>query len=340
MLSANVAADTVRPFPGIATQKILPRAVRAVPRPSHALSLVEVGTYGNRMAKHLHLTGAPMISVKTQRRSNLAVTRLRSDTALVDRTTPMPREHAFTIQLQMRHVSPVSFWLHGRSVPIDAEQQEGSVSIINLDQDPSIYLGSAFDMVQYYVPRAALNEFADENDSRRCETLAWPFGKVDSGLKNLASCLLPVLERPELASELYVDHLVFAAHAYIARTYGGMTVAPSIVRGGLAPWQFQRATEMLKANLDGQIALSQVARECKLSVSHFVRAFKQTVGQPPYHWLLQQRIDAAKELLLHSALPMVEIALKCGFADQACFIRAFRKVLNSTPGEWRRIRMQ
>jgi AraC family transcriptional regulator len=113
-----------------------------------------------------------------------------------------------------------------------------------------------------------------------------------------------------------------------------------VVRGGLAPWQLHRATEMLKANLDGQIALSQVASECKLSVSHFVRAFKQTVGQPPYRWLLQQRIDASKELLLHSGLPMVEIALKCGFADQACFIRAFRKLLRTTPGEWRRTRMQ
>jgi AraC-like DNA-binding protein len=37
---------------------------------------------------------------------------------------------------------------------------------------------------------------------------------------------------------------------------------------------------------------------------------------------------------------MVEIALKCGFADQACFIRAFRKLLDITPGEWRRIHMQ
>jgi AraC-like DNA-binding protein len=211
---------------------------------------------------------------------------------------------------------------------------------MHLDQDPSMYLGSAFDMVQFYVPRVALDEFADENDGCRCETLTWPSGKVDPRLKSLALCLLPVLERPELSSELYVDHLVFAAHAYIARTYGGIKIAPSVVRGGLAPWQLHRATDMLKANLDGQIALSQVARECKLSVSHFVRAFKQTIGEPPYRWLLQQRIDAAKELLLHSELPMVEIALKCGFADQACFIRAFRKLLDTTPGEWRRIRMQ
>jgi AraC family transcriptional regulator len=337
MLSANLAVDSVSPFPGVISRKT--PVCKVVPSPPAALSLVEVGTYGNRMAKHLHLASAPMISVRTRRKAQVAVTRLRSETGLVDRTTPFACERAFTVQVHLRPVSPVSFWLRGRSVSTEPAL-EGSVSIMHLEHDPSMYLGSAFDMVQFYVPRAALDEFADENDGCRRDTLTWPVGKVDPRLKSLALCLLPVLERPELSSELYVDHLVFAAQAYIARTYGGIKIAPSIVRGGLAPWQLHRATEMLKANLDGQIALSQVARECKLSVSHFVRAFKQTVGEPPYRWLLQQRIDAAKELLLHSDLPMVEIALKCGFADQACFIRAFRKLLDTTPGEWRRIRMQ
>jgi AraC family transcriptional regulator len=337
MLNTNLAVDSVRLFPGVVSRKMpLGKAVACSPS---TLSLVEAGTYGNRMAKHLHMATAPMISVRTRRKAHLAVTRLRSETGLVDRTTPFACERAFAVQLHLGTVSPVNLWVHGRPVPVETPQ-EGSVSIMHLEHEPSMYIGGAFDMVQFYVPRVALDEYADENGGSRCETLSWPSGKVDPRLKSLALCLLPVLERPELSSELYVDHLVFAAHAYIARTYGGIKIAPSIVRGGLAPWQLNRATEMLKANLDGQIALSQVARECKLSVSHFVRAFKQTIGEPPYRWLLQQRIDAAKELLLHSALPMVEIALKCGFADQACFIRAFRKLLDTTPGEWRRMHMQ
>ena len=42
---------------------------------------------------------------------------------------------------------------------------------MHLEHEPSMYLGSAFDMVQFYVPRVALDEFADENDGCRCETL-------------------------------------------------------------------------------------------------------------------------------------------------------------------------
>ena len=64
MLSANVAFNTVSPFPGIASKKIQLRAAKPVAR-VHALGLVEeVGTYGNRMAKRLHMANAPAIGVK------------------------------------------------------------------------------------------------------------------------------------------------------------------------------------------------------------------------------------------------------------------------------------
>jgi AraC family transcriptional regulator len=335
MLSSSLAVKSNSSFTGFVSTR---RAAGPLAKPG--LTLVETGAYGMRMARHLHLAAAPSISVRTRRKAVLAVTRLRSETGLSAPTTPLPAEAAFCVQLHLRPVSPVQVWLRGEMAPTVTAAQEGSVTICPLEKEPALYLGDAFDVVQFYVSRAALDEFADENDGCRAETLAWPAGKPDPGLQNLANCLLPVLNGPQVQSELYLEHLVLAAHAYIARTYGGIQPAPHVTRGGLAPWQMQRATEILRANLDGQVSLAHVARECKLSVSHFVRAFKQTAGEPPYRWLLNERIALAKELLLHSGLPMVEIALKCGFADQACFIRAFRKVLNSTPGEWRRVRLQ
>ena len=341
MLSANLAAGSIGAFPAVAPPSMQRRPERAARlRPGLAPNLVEIGAYGNRMGKHWHLMGVPSIRVTTRLGTHLAVTRLRSEHPLLARTIPFPAEAAFAVQVQLRQVEAVQYWQCGQSIAMDRTQQEGSVSILDLQQQPSVYLGSAFDIMQFYIPRTALDEFADENHGCRCKTLSWPAGQVDPKLKNLASCLVPALDPGIDSSELYVDHLVLAAHAYIARTYGGITVVPFTRRGGLARWQLNRALEMLKANMDGQIGLSEVARECKLSVSHFVRAFKQTMGQPPYRWLLQQRIDTAKSLLLHADLPMVEIALKCGFADQACFIRAFRKLLGTTPGEWRRARLQ
>jgi AraC family transcriptional regulator len=348
MLNAQLALDPVIPFPTTPLPAATAPASTGLSFPvrnpvahaTRALGVIESGAWGNRMARHLNLPGAPALSILTRRKAQLAVTRLQSQNALPHRTAPFRPEQAFIVQLHLQNVSSFKLWQHGRALAMENGEREGSVSILDLHQDPCFSVGPAFDILQFYISRAALDEYADESGACRCETLHWPCGKVDGGLRNLATCLLPVLEDPSLAVGSYVDHLVLAIHGYIAQNYGGITSTPSVVRGGLAPWQLHRAKEMMKANLDGQIGLAQVARECKLSVSHFVRAFKQTVGEPPYRWLSQLRIETAKELLLHSDFPMVEIALKCGFADQACFIRAFRKLLNVTPGEWRRMRMQ
>jgi AraC family transcriptional regulator len=293
------------------------------------------GAYGSRIASLLKLEDAPTVAVRTRQNIQIAVTRLRSKTGFPEKRT-IPREPGFSIQLYLQPASAVRLWYGNRPVGVEPNRQEGSVSIIDLDKAPSIYIGSAFDILQIYMSRTALDDFADETGGHRCDTLSWPFGKIDPTLRNLGLSLLPAMEMPEIACDLYTDHLLFALRAYIARAYGSITSGSPVVRGGLAAWQKHRAVEMLRANLHGQISLAQVAAECRLSVSHFVRAFKQTLGQPPYRWLMEQRIDAAKGLLRTSRLPVADIALRCGFTDQACFIRAFRRTTQTTPGDWRR----
>jgi AraC-like DNA-binding protein len=112
----------------------------------------------------------------------------------------------------------------------------------------------------------------------------------------------------------------------------------SIPRGGLAPWQAQRAKELMNANLDGKLPLSRLAEECGLSTRHFARAFRQTTGVPPHRWLLGRRVDRAKDLLHDPALSLAEVALACGFADQSHFTRMFTTVVGLSPGLWRRMR--
>jgi AraC-like DNA-binding protein len=74
----------------------------------------------------------------------------------------------------------------------------------------------------------------------------------------------------------------------------------------------RRATEFLEAHLDGDISLRRVAEICDLSLSHFARAFKYTFRKPPYQWLLERRIEKARDLLLNSRLPLADIAIRCG----------------------------
>ena len=82
--------------------------------------------------------------------------------------------------------------------------------------------------------------------------------------------------------------------------------------------------------------LKEVARECRLSVSHFSRAFCRTVGVAPHTWLLRHRVEIAKAKLQDSRVPLWEVAQACGFADQSHLTRVFTRMVGVGPGAWRR----
>ena len=109
-----------------------------------------------------------------------------------------------------------------------------------------------------------------------------------------------------------------------------------LVRGGLAPWQMRRTAQVLNERLGSKVTLARLAGECGVSVAHFGRAFRQTTGRTPHRWLVEQRVEHAKRLLVTSALPLAEIAAICGFADQSHFTRVFSQLVGSGPGAWRR----
>jgi AraC-like DNA-binding protein len=108
-------------------------------------------------------------------------------------------------------------------------------------------------------------------------------------------------------------------------------------RGGLAPWQLKRAEALMSENLSVQVPLGQVAEECGLSVRHLARAFRQSTGVPPHRWLLDRRVERAKELLPNSKLSLSDVALACGFGDQSHFTRTFTAAVRLSPGVWRRL---
>lgn len=106
--------------------------------------------------------------------------------------------------------------------------------------------------------------------------------------------------------------------------------------GMLAPWQVRRMTAYIERRLDGEILLSALAAECRLSPSHFSRAFKNSFRLPPHSYVLARRIARAQHHMLTGDEPLTRIALMCGFADQAHFCRVFRRLVGKSPTQWRR----
>ncbi len=197
-----------------------------------------------------------------------------------------------------------------------------------------------FDSIQMYFPRAALNAIALEQGAPEVSALDVAFATAidDVVVRSLSHSLLPAFDRPERANKLFMEHVAVALLTHLLQAYGGLAKARLPVRGGLAPWQLRRAQDMLMANLDGEIGLAELASQCRLSRSHFARAFKKTTGKAPHRWLVEQRVERAKEMLLSFDSSLAEIADVCGFADQSHFTRVFASMLGVSPGEWRRSR--
>ena len=173
---------------------------------------------------------------------------------------------------------------------------------------------------------------------RRHEWSNW-FGRLgafDPVVHHLGQTLLASLEEPHHASKIFLDHVLHALNCHFVCSYGGVRISAPQFRGGLSSLQMRRATEFLEAHLDGNIDLQQVAEACDLSVSHFARAFKQTFRRPPYRWLIERRVDRARDLMTNSRLPLADIAIQSGFADQSALNRSFKRIHGVTPGIWRR----
>jgi AraC-like DNA-binding protein len=106
----------------------------------------------------------------------------------------------------------------------------------------------------------------------------------------------------------------------------------------LAPWQAQRAIQLLVEATSTACPVATLAAACGLSRSHFAHAFRATTGMPPHQWLLLHRIRRACEMMEQTDHCLVEIAHSCGFADQSHFSRRFRSVMGRSPAVWRRER--
>ena len=100
------------------------------------------------------------------------------------------------------------------------------------------------------------------------------------------------------------------------------------------PQHLQRAAELMQDDSASPLSLSQLSAVAGLTPSHFVRAFSQHYGMTPHAYLLDRRIRHARTLL-RQGLPLVEVALASGFADQAHFQRQFKRRVAATPGQYR-----
>jgi len=106
----------------------------------------------------------------------------------------------------------------------------------------------------------------------------------------------------------------------------------------LTAWQRRRVLEHIETSLATPIRNRELAALVSFSEFHFNVAFRNSLGTSPHEFIIRRRIERAQQLMLSTAMPLCDIAVECGLADQAHLSRLFRKVVGETPAAWRRDR--
>ncbi len=198
------------------------------------------------------------------------------------------------------------------------------------DREGEMTADSAYDCVGVFIKPSFLPTTSKQ-------VLTAPLAGVCNDVLGQAfNTLAGELAHQDIVLPLFTEGWTMQALAHVARAANEQQPTRPAHGTGLAPWQLRRAKEMLQADLASKASLRRVAEACRLSVSYFSRAFKESTGTSPYQWLLGLRIQMAQNLLEHSQVALVEVADVCGFADQSHFSRVFARMLGKSPGAWRR----
>ncbi|MFL9923105.1 AraC family transcriptional regulator [Herbaspirillum lusitanum] len=216
------------------------------------------------------------------------------------------------------------------------EFEKGALYIRDFSEDYRADLQGPFDFLLFELSPAFLERAGEEERGNRVGGLKTVTAQRDPVLAHLAQALVPALARPREACMLFVEQLGMAIGTYLMQRYGGAASSTAGKSRALSHVHEKRAKQMLLEKVKGNVSIAEIARECNMSASYFVRAFRETTGHTPHHWLLLQRVQRAREFLLHSELPLAEIAIACQFSDQSHFSRVFSQLVGTPPGNWRR----
>jgi AraC family transcriptional regulator len=154
-------------------------------------------------------------------------------------------------------------------------------------------------------------------------------------IEAMGMMLLTELQQEHSGSPLYVDSLTNVLAVNLLRQYTVTQPQVVIYEGGLPQHQLRQILDYIDAHLDQNIKLADLARLLDMSQFHFSHLFKQSIGTSPYQYLIQQRVERAKQLLKQTDRLIVDIALDCGFNSHSHLSKQFRQLTGVTSKAYR-----
>lgn len=130
---------------------------------------------------------------------------------------------------------------------------------------------------------------------------------------------------------LYAESAATFLAVHLLQNY---TTRKSLIReyeGGLPQQKLKQAVDYIQDHLAQEISLNELASELGISRYYFCRLFKQSTGLSPHQYVIQQRVERAKQLLQRGGMSIADIAQACGFTHQSHLTRHFKRLTGVTP---------
>jgi AraC family transcriptional regulator len=161
-----------------------------------------------------------------------------------------------------------------------------------------------------------------------------PFG--DPFIVSLINCLRREIASAYPGGRAYGESLAAALVAHLLREGAGIHSSDGPAGRGLSRPQLRRLDAYIQEHLAEDVSLQTLADLAGVSPFHFLRLFKRTTRRTPHRYLLERRLERARELLRRGSLPLAEVAVEVGFCDQSHLTHHFKRTYGLTPGEFRR----
>jgi AraC family transcriptional regulator len=156
----------------------------------------------------------------------------------------------------------------------------------------------------------------------------------DSLLFGVGNALKQELQTSGLGGQLYIDALLGALFAHLLQYYCTQKPIHESYAGGLPKYKLQQVVDYIHAHLDRELALADLAAIAQISPNYFTTQFKQSIGFAPHQYVIQQRVERAKKLLVNGEEKIVDIAYQVGFTHQSHLTRHFKRLVGVTPKQF------
>ena len=257
-------------------------------------------------------------------------------TTPIDKVT-FPSMNADLILLHLGQSTPVEYTI-GKQYSQKGYAVSGSLALLPRGKSSVWHWKKSTDVLHIYLLPHVTHQIVAELIELDCQqpTLLNRLLVQDLFIYQIGLELQKSLKSVNLATTLYVQLLIQCLAVHLIRNHSTLCPGNNKLDQSYTDYRIQKARDYIHTSLDQEITLSDLENLLGISQYHFIRLFKSAVGIPPYQYILQQRIKAAKRLLLaQTNLSITDVAMQCGFSSSSHFSRSFQKLVGISPRVYR-----